>query len=121
MAPAGVSINVMKETGGKVIFVFHGKEQIAFANKNQTQYSGVMTKLSELKNQGVEFRSSGEPVLFASNQLQVHQILAVNVNATTARSAMPWRPTWDTHLNAPGFDPDREPTVIDLRDSAAVE
>ena len=64
---------------------------------------------------------AGSAALFASNQLQVHQILAVNVNAATARSAMPWRPTWDTHLNAPGFDPDRGPTVIDLRDSAAAE
>ena len=64
---------------------------------------------------------AGSAVLFASNRLQVHQILAVNVNAATARSAMPWRPTWDAHLNAPGFDPDREPTLIDLRDPAAAE
>lgn len=69
----GVSINVMKETGGKVIFVFHGKEQIAFANKNQTQYSGVMTKLSELKNQGVEFR-------FCNNAMKGNGLVPADMN-----------------------------------------
>ena len=59
---------------------------------------------------------AGSAVLFRSNELQVHQVLAVKVNTTTGRSAMPWRPGWDTELHRPGMRAEGAPVVIDLRD-----
>ena len=64
---------IMQETGGKVVFVFHGKEQLAFANKNELEYSDVMTKLSELKKQGVEFR-------FCNNAMKGNGLVPADMN-----------------------------------------
>lgn len=69
----GVAKNVMKETGGKVVFVFHGKEQLAFANKNELEYSDIMTKLFELKKQGVEFR-------FCNNAMKGNGLVPADMN-----------------------------------------
>lgn len=72
-AVAGVAKNVMQETGGKLVFVFHGKEQVAFANKNEFQYSDVMAKLFELKKQGVEFR-------FCNNAMKGNGLVPADMN-----------------------------------------
>ena len=69
----GVAKNVMQETGGKVVFVFHGREQVAFAKKNEFEYSDVMTKLSELKKQGVEFR-------FCNNAMKGNGLVPADMN-----------------------------------------
>ncbi len=69
----GVAKNVVKETGGKVVFVFHGKEQLAFANKNEFEYSEVMDKLFELKKKGVEFR-------FCNNAMQGNGLVPADMN-----------------------------------------
>lgn len=69
----GVAKNVKKETGGKVVFVFHGKEQLAFANKNELEYSEIMTKLFELKKQGVEFR-------FCNNAMKGNGLVPADMN-----------------------------------------
>ena len=72
-AVVGVAKNVMRETGGKVVFVLHGKEQLAFANKNELEYSEIMTKLFELKKQGVEFR-------FCNNAMKSNGLVPADMN-----------------------------------------
>jgi len=69
----GVAKNVMKETGGKVVYVFHGKEQIAFANSNELEYSDIMKELSKLKKAGVEFR-------FCSNAMKGNGLVPADMN-----------------------------------------
>jgi cyclopropane-fatty-acyl-phospholipid synthase len=60
---------------------------------------------------------AGSAVLFDTNRLQVHQVLAVNVVERTGRAAMPWRPDWDHRLTTPGGRTRADaPVVIDLRE-----
>jgi cyclopropane-fatty-acyl-phospholipid synthase len=63
---------------------------------------------------------AGCAVMFNANRIQVHQILAVNVDARRPVSAMGWRPTWDAHLRTPGLEvqPSDDKTTVDLRDSS---
>ena len=60
-------------------------------------------------------------VMFRLNRLQVHQILAVNVNEQTGRSAMGWRPTWETNLRTAAYSIDQTADVIDVRDPSSAD
>lgn len=92
------------------------------------QWTRAATIVGEGRVRVWKLYMGGSAVLFDTNRLQVHQVLAVNVNADapTARSAMPWRPDWDHRLTTPGTPLARhqgtngshadEHVVIDLRD-----
>lgn len=49
-------INTMKPLKGKMVVVTHGPELRAFAKENYTKYQGIMDKMKELADAGVEFR-----------------------------------------------------------------
>ena len=48
--------NTTKETHGKVVVVTHGPELRAFAKENYEKYQGIVDRLAELANEGVEFK-----------------------------------------------------------------
>lgn len=48
--------NTTKETRGKVVVVTHGPELRAFAKENYEKYQGIVDRLAELAEQGVEFK-----------------------------------------------------------------
>jgi intracellular sulfur oxidation DsrE/DsrF family protein len=48
--------NTKKETGGKVVVVTHGPELRAFAKENYEKYQGIVQRMAELANEGVEFK-----------------------------------------------------------------
>lgn len=48
--------NTRKITKGKVVVVTHGPELRAFAKENYEKYQGVVDKMAELANDGVEFK-----------------------------------------------------------------
>jgi intracellular sulfur oxidation DsrE/DsrF family protein len=48
--------NTMKPLKGKMVVVTHGPELRAFAKENYTKYQGIMDKMKELADAGVEFR-----------------------------------------------------------------
>ncbi len=48
--------NTMRPLKGKMVVVTHGPELRAFAKENYTKYQGVMDKMKELADAGVEFR-----------------------------------------------------------------
>lgn len=48
--------NTMKPLKGKMVIVTHGPELRAFAKENYTKYQGIMDKMKELADAGVEFR-----------------------------------------------------------------
>jgi len=48
--------NTLKETKGKAIVVTHGPELRAFARENYEKYAGVVDKMNELAQMGVEFK-----------------------------------------------------------------
>ncbi|MBI3525245.1 MAG: DsrE family protein [Betaproteobacteria bacterium] len=86
-----VAKNVMNETHAKVIFVFHGKEQIAFANKNQEQYSDIMKKMAELKHEGVDFK-------FCNNAMKGNGLAPEDMNGlvTVVPAGYPELAYWQT-------------------------
>ena len=47
--------NTQKVLGGKAVVVTHGRELRAFAKENYAKYQGIMQKMAELKQDGVEF------------------------------------------------------------------
>lgn len=47
--------NTVKVLGGKAVVVTHGRELRAFAKENYAKYQGIMQKMAELKQEGVEF------------------------------------------------------------------
>lgn len=48
--------NTMKPLKGKMVVVTHGPELRAFAKENYIKYQGIMDKMKELSDAGVEFR-----------------------------------------------------------------
>lgn len=48
--------NTQKETRGKVVVVTHGPELRAFAKENYEKYQGIVDRLAELAQAGVEFK-----------------------------------------------------------------
>lgn len=48
--------NTLKPLKGKMVIVTHGPELRAFAKENYTKYQGIMDKMKELADAGVEFR-----------------------------------------------------------------
>lgn len=48
--------NTRKETRGKVVVVTHGPELRAFAKENYLKYQGIVDKMAELAEDGVEFK-----------------------------------------------------------------
>lgn len=48
--------NTKKPLGGKTVVVTHGPELRVFAKENYEKYQGVVDKMAELSNEGVEFR-----------------------------------------------------------------
>ena len=48
--------NTMKPLKGKMVVVTHGPELRAFAKENYVKYQGIMDKMKELADAGVEFR-----------------------------------------------------------------
>jgi intracellular sulfur oxidation DsrE/DsrF family protein len=48
--------NTKKETGGKVVVVTNGPELRAFAKENYEKYQGIVQRMAELANEGVEFK-----------------------------------------------------------------
>lgn len=48
--------NTMKPLKGKMVVVTHGPELRAFAKENYIKYQGIMDKMKELADAGVEFR-----------------------------------------------------------------
>jgi intracellular sulfur oxidation DsrE/DsrF family protein len=48
--------NTMKPLKGKMVVVTHGPELRAFAKENYVKYQGVMDKMKELSDMGVDFR-----------------------------------------------------------------
>ncbi len=48
--------NTMKPLKGKMVVVTHGPELRAFAKENYVKYQGVMDKMKQLADMGVEFR-----------------------------------------------------------------
>lgn len=48
--------NTSKPLGGKMVVVTHGPELRAFAKENYEKYQGVVDKLAQLAENGVEFR-----------------------------------------------------------------
>lgn len=48
--------NTSRALGGKVVVVTHGPELRAFARENYEKYQGIIDRMAELANEGVEFR-----------------------------------------------------------------
>lgn len=48
--------NTMKPLKGKMVVVTHGPELRAFAKENYIKYQGIMDKMKDLADKGVEFR-----------------------------------------------------------------
>lgn len=48
--------NTLKETKGKAVVVTHGPELRAFARENYEKYTGVIERMNELAQMGVEFK-----------------------------------------------------------------
>jgi intracellular sulfur oxidation DsrE/DsrF family protein len=48
--------NTKSVTGGKVVVVTHGPELRAFAKENYEKYQGIVQRMAELANEGVEFK-----------------------------------------------------------------
>ncbi|MDH5371019.1 MAG: DsrE family protein [Gammaproteobacteria bacterium] len=48
--------NTMKPLKGKMVVVTHGPELRAFAKENYVKYQGIMDKMKQLADAGVEFR-----------------------------------------------------------------
>jgi intracellular sulfur oxidation DsrE/DsrF family protein len=48
--------NTKKETRGKVVVVTHGPELRAFAKENYEKYQGIVDKMAELAQDGVQFK-----------------------------------------------------------------
>jgi len=86
-----VAKNVLNETHANVIFVFHGKEQTAFANKNQEQYSDIMKKMAELKREGVDFK-------FCNNAMKGNGLVPADMNGlvTVVPAGYPELAYWQT-------------------------
>ena len=86
------------------------------------QWTRAATMVGEGRARVWKLYMAGSAVLFDTNRLQVHQVLAVKVIERTGRSGMPWRPAWDHRLASPGapLEPvhasNGNATMIDLRD-----
>lgn len=48
--------NTRRETKGEVVVVTHGPELRAFAKENYSKYQGIVDKMAELAQDGVEFK-----------------------------------------------------------------
>lgn len=48
--------NTRRETKGEVVVVTHGPELRAFAKENYLKYQGIVDKLAELAQEGVQFK-----------------------------------------------------------------
>ena len=48
--------NTVKETRGEVVIVTHGPELRAFAKENYDKYQGIVDKMAELAQEGVQFK-----------------------------------------------------------------
>ncbi len=48
--------NTRKSLKGKIVVVTHGPELRVFAKENYVKYQGIVDKMAELAEQGVEFR-----------------------------------------------------------------
>ena len=48
--------NTVKETRGEVVIVTHGPELRAFAKENYEKYQGIVDKMAELAEDGVQFK-----------------------------------------------------------------
>lgn len=48
--------NTVKETRGEVVIVTHGPELRAFAKENYEKYQGIVDKMAELAQDGVQFK-----------------------------------------------------------------
>ena len=80
-------------------------------------WASAVTMVGEGRARVWKLYMAGSAVLFDTNRLQVHQVLAVNVVERTGRAAMPWRPDWDHRLNTPGGSNRADaPAAIELRE-----
>lgn len=70
--------NTRKETGGKVVVVTHGPELRAFAKENYEKYQGIIDKMAELANEGVEFKMCNNAMRAAGFQAEdMHGFITV--------------------------------------------
>ena len=80
-------------------------------------WASAVTMVGEGRARVWKLYMAGSAVLFDTNRLQVHQVLAVNVVERTGGAAMPWRPDWDHRLNTPGGSNRADaPAAIELRE-----
>lgn len=70
--------NTKRETNGKVIVVTHGPELRAFAKENYEKYQGIVDKMAELANDGVEFKMCNNAMKAAGFQAEdMHGFITV--------------------------------------------
>ncbi|KAB2314059.1 hypothetical protein F8A87_02185 [Betaproteobacteria bacterium SCN2] len=70
--------NTKRETRGKVVIVTHGPELRAFAKENYEKYQGIVDKMAELANDGVEFKMCNNAMKAAGFQAEdMHGFITV--------------------------------------------
>lgn len=70
--------NTQKVTKGKVVVVTHGPELRAFAKENYEKYQGIIDKMAELANEGVQFKMCNNAMKAAGFQAEdMHGFITV--------------------------------------------